>query len=56
MDGISVAQYDDRQIFAVSRTEQQVDQLQNALNRDVADRNEHGTSERKRAANLRKSN
>jgi hypothetical protein len=40
-----VAQYDDLKFLKLSRPEQQEDKLQNALERDVKDRQDHGASE-----------
>jgi hypothetical protein len=41
-----VAQYDDLRFLELGRAEQQEDKLQNALERDVKNRQDHGASER----------
>jgi hypothetical protein len=40
-----VAQYNDLEFLELSRPEQQEDKLQNALKRDVKDRQDHGASD-----------
>jgi hypothetical protein len=54
-DGKFMAQHHNLEFLEFSRSKQKPDQLQDALKRNIANRNEHGTSRAKRAAILPKS-